>query len=186
MYKKNGKKKKEIAVEENSQLSLGWMDRKYIFFPNIEDRHKNGVVSSLNVTSQFLEPRTFLGFSRSSLATGHTMHTGTLHPPSPSRPPANEHGGHSPTVCQSPSSYAFFMGQLGKVGFLPVEISDWYWLVFSFFGLPSLSLLRDTIHKIVLGFLQQPSRENFLGQVEGNAEGNVGRAHDSSANVFSV
>lgn len=140
MYKKNGKKKKEIAVEENSQLSLGWMDRKYIFFPNIEDRHKNGVVSSLNVTSQFLEPRTFLGFSRSSLATGHTMHTGTLHPPSPSRPPANEHGGHSPTVCQSPSSYAFFMRQLGKVGFLPVEISDWYWLVFSFFGLSSLSL----------------------------------------------
>lgn len=129
------------------------MDRKYIFFPNIEDRHKNGVVSSLNVTSQFLEPRTFLGFSRSSLVTGHTMHTGTLHPPSPSRSPANEHGGHSPTVCQSPSSYAFFMGQLGKVGFLPVEISDWYWLVFSFFGLSSLSLLRDTIHKIVLGFL---------------------------------
>lgn len=143
-------KKKKIS--RRKFLALSWMDRKYIFFPNIEDRHKNGVVSSLNVTSQFLEPRTFLGFSRSSLATGHTMHTGTL-PPSPSRPPANEHGGHSPTVCQSPSSYAFFMGQLGKVGFLPVEISDWYWLVFSFFGLPPLSLLRDTIHKIVLGFL---------------------------------
>lgn len=90
-----------------------------------------------------------------SFLLGHRTHNAYRYPssPSPSRPPANEHGGHSPTVCQSPSSYAFFMGQLGKVGFLPVEISDWYWLVFSFFGLPPLSLLRDTIHKIVLGFL---------------------------------
>lgn len=98
-----------------------------------------------------------------SFLLGHTMHTGTLHPPSPSWPPANEHGGHSPTVRQSPSSYAFFMGQLGKVGFLPVEISDWCWLVFFHFsGSLSLSLLRDTIHKIVLGFLYQPLRENFF------------------------
>lgn len=146
------KKKKNKSKKILSSLLDGWIEN--IYFSRISKIDtKMAWFLSLNVTSQFLEPRTFLGFSRSSLATGHTMHTGTLHPPSPSRPPANEHGGHSPTVCQSPSSYAFFMGQLGKVGFLPVEISDWYWLVFSFFGLPSLSLLRDTIHKIVLGFL---------------------------------
>lgn len=109
------------------------MDPRDIFWytsrkPHVVTWHKmasklrrGDVVSSLNVTSQFLEaPNLLSGSSLVPSLPGHTMHTGAPQP----LLLGVEHGGHSPTVCQSPSSYAFFMGQLGKVGFLPVEISD--------------------------------------------------------------
>lgn len=86
-------------------------------------------------------------------------------------PPANEHGGHSPTVCQSPSSYAFFMGQLGTVWLstsskYPTGVqSGWLFFFFSpFFGLlPPLSASRDTTHKIVLGFALAAVGGEFSG-----------------------
>lgn len=82
------------------------------------DRDKNGerlvpFRESECRTSQFLEARRLLWFLSFLSLAGHNayLHPPRLVPP----PPANEHGGHSPTVCQSPSSYAFFMGQLGTV-----------------------------------------------------------------------
>lgn len=74
-----------MAVEENSRLSR-WMNSKYIFFSRIEDLGTKMASDFLGVVNEsecnLAVPRTFLGFSRSSLATGHTMHTGTLQPPS--------------------------------------------------------------------------------------------------------
>lgn len=81
------------------------------------DRDKNGerlvpFRESECRTSQFLEARRLLWFLSFLSLAGHNAY---LHPPRLVPLPANEHGGHSPTVCQSPSSYAFFMGQLGTV-----------------------------------------------------------------------
>lgn len=65
----------------------------YIFFPNIRGSKMAsdflGVVSSsLNVTTQFLEPRTFLGFSRSSLDT-QCIPVPSIPPPPRGPPPTS-------------------------------------------------------------------------------------------------